>query len=137
MNNKGQFLIIALCLISLLFLSAIPLSQNVFLNIKDSRMFLTKDKAFYLARAGLNKAVWKVKKEGWVGSHSELSDSQIKTLLSSPNEGIEEYLGDGGFRYIKIIGQDKIYVMGFCGKDVAGAKSRIFLKGAGGKWRIF
>lgn len=137
MNNYGQFQIIALCLIGLLFLTAIPLSQNIFVNIKDEKMFLARDKAFYLARAGLNKAMWKVKKEDWNGSHGEINDLEAKKILAINGEGIEESMGDGGFKYIKTIDQDKIYVMGFCGSSSSKAKSRIFIKGVNSKWKVF
>lgn len=139
MNKNGQFLIIAICVIGLLLLTLLPLSKNIILSFKDVNMFMNKDKAFYLARAGFSKTEWRINNENWQGSCNELNltDIQIKDLLSNTNEGIEEVLGEGGFRYIKIIGQDKIYVVGFCGNDFNTAKSKIFIKKINKKWKIF
>lgn len=138
MNNKGQFLLLALCVLSLLFLTAIPLSRNVLVNIKDQKIFAGKDKAFYLARAGIDKVDWRVNNEGWQGSHSglNLNDNEIKDLLSN-GSGILEFLGDGGFKYIKIIGKNETYIMGFYGKDPNHAKSKIFIKEINKKWQTF
>lgn len=138
MNNKGQFLLITLCILGILLFAAIPLSQNIILGIKNQKVFMNKDKAYFLARAGINKVNWRIKNEGWEGANYSLNfnNNEIKNILSSGNGSID-FLGEGGFKYIKIIGKDEIYVMGFCGKDVNSASSKVFIRQVNGKWRIF
>jgi len=138
MKKHGQALIISLCILGLLILSLIPLGENVLINMKDHKIFMNKDKAFYLARAGLNMADWRIINEGWKGSDEEinLDENEIKNKLYT-EDSILEHLGEGGYKYLKAIGKDEIYVMGFVGGDINSTISKIFIKRANNKWKIF
>lgn len=107
MNKKGSVLMIALWIVVFLVMFALSLGNRVFLSLRLARYQRDSLKAVWLAKSGINRAVWELKKDAKSPDGYDGLDENWSTGLDDSGKSIfenvklrEDYEGTFNVRYL-------------------------------------
>lgn len=126
-NSKGQALIIVLLMISALMVAGAIFVRIVFSERSMVNLYAQKEKAFYLAEAGLEdgKATIAANPNWFTDNpHSPADDSG---WLMDSAKGVVSQFGGGSYKIVRESGKNIIYSVGYSasGRSVVRAKMNI------------
>jgi hypothetical protein len=132
-NNKGQILIIVMLIMSALLMAGVLMTRAILSEQFMINMFINKQKAYYLAEAGIEDAkVLILNNPNWFtdNPHTPDDDSDWIIYLST---GCIKKLGSGSYKIVRESGKNAVYSVGFIGKNMEQAKARSLIRLQDGK----
>ena len=111
-KSKGQVLVITLILMTVLCLAIAAVTSMVFSGSKSAELFVDKEKAFYIAEAGIEKAKSILaNNEYWFTDSPHSPDDDANWVISGANGSVAD-LGGGSYKMVRSSGSDIVYSVG-------------------------
>jgi hypothetical protein len=111
-NSKGQALIIVLLVISALLISGAIFLKIVFSERSMVNLYIEKEKAFYIAEAGLEEGKAIVfANPTWFTDAPHSPDDDVNWLMEGAAGSVKQF-GGGSYKIIRESGNNMIYSVG-------------------------
>jgi Tfp pilus assembly protein PilX len=118
-NSKGQALVIVLLMISALMVAGAIFVKIVFSERSMADLYVQKEKAFYLAEAGIEDGKATITANlNWFtdNPHSPADDS---AWLMNTAKGSVSRFGGGSYKVVRESGKNIIYAVGYSGNGIS------------------
>lgn len=114
-RSKGQALIITLLIISVLLAGGAIFVKIVFSDVSMANLYIQKEKAFYLAEAGLEDGKSMVASNpNWFTDSPHTPADDTGWLIDVAKGAVEQF-GGGSYKIIRESGKNVIYSVGYYG----------------------
>lgn len=123
-KSKGQALVVVLILISALILAGTIFINIIFSERSMANLYIQKEKAFYLAEAGLEDGKSTIATNpNWFTDNPHTPADDADWLIDGAKGAVSQF-GGGGYKIVKESGKNIIYSVG----NFKGARSVIRIK---------
>ena len=114
-NSKGQALVIVLLMISALMVTGAIFVRIVFSERSMVNLYVQKEKAFYLAEAGLEDGKATVAANPYWFTDNPHSPADDSGWLMDSSKGAVSQFGGGSYKVVRESGKNVIYSVGYSG----------------------
>jgi hypothetical protein len=114
-SSKGQALIIVLLMISALMVAGAIFVRIVFSERSMVNLYVQKEKAYYLAEAGLEDGKATIAANiYWFTDNPHMPDDDSDWLMNSAKGSVSQF-GGGSYKFVRESGKNTIYAVGYSG----------------------
>jgi hypothetical protein len=114
-NSKGQALVIVLLIISALMVAGAIFVRIVFSERSMVNLYVQKEKAYYLAEAGLEDGKATIAANpNWFTDNPHTPDDDSNWLMDGAKGAVSQF-GGGSYKIVRESGKNIIYAVGYSG----------------------
>lgn len=118
-RSKGQILIVTMLIMAALITAGAVFLRNIFTERISEVLFVQKEKAFYIAEAGIEEAKSVIAANpAWFTDNPHHPDDDASWLINSAKGTIKQF-GGGSYKIVRESGNDSIYSVSSYGQGRA------------------